>query len=1186
GVSEGNGPPSSRGKQFTPRSAAAVGGSELRLRPTLWPNLELDPKDVEAMNWWYSSVEAPLAQALPDARCPYPWLPDTHPPDSHEVLAHLSEPYVFEDWKKTWNHPDDSGFEKWLEAMAEKGLEGQRDFTPRLKAHAYAETPGSSRGLRATAADGSEHGVSPEGLDPPASLASWQDDDSMLTLTALLTDEQLRALAARCTQCGHRPKLLKRLPGEQAEFTGWKFLVDEFGLIEGAGCPDLPCQFGNGMYTSVRGAKKADKRKSRIQGSSGGFDYSADDLDRREQFGRDCLPEMWKEQDGEEKLLSGLGKWRSICITQRCLVLAIALPWSLAVSAGGAAHRPPLSTVEPASLFKTVHRSGRAAPGPVFTGSWGASDTHPRSAAASPANRSSLGAPPPFPTNAWWENAVIPPSEKKWPDAEGSSNNLFQMPYILLAHEAGVEVMQPVPREGKPAQQFYDENFAVSLRIADAETGNLTGPLASSWDELTLTLGWSRALPESRNIMTVPIARGSPYITAEVSDTVLRLSTKQAMRPDGLEVDGHVRKCNGSALTGRTFSITLYQSDMTWLFFAPENTSWICSCTEWSFNLTATGPIHGAVRLALANSCSSGLAYISPQACTGYPSGRNFSAWADLLKQHAGCYATNSTIDYEVLADLADMKYSWGKRCLSGWPQGLPLLQLAWPVHLPLLRQSVQAEASAAPATPFVDVRGRPLPVLGDTWHLTHQLLPDVGLASFRPIAEGFKADLLDVLRGPKSALWNGSLPDKDFDLPLNMQLGAGDTYWSGKMLSRLARLVVIADELDQSGEQYFQDMLDRLEVRLQVWLSPEVSENPFFFDASWGGMIACGCSYSDCDKNCTPHCNNTKSPPELCPAMLDPEHNFGNAWYNDHHFHYGYFVYAAAVVTKYRPAWGEQWKEYVLAIVRDYGNPSAADPSFPVTRHKDWFLGFSWASGVFKAWPRGRNQESASEAIFSYYALYAYGSAVRGFDAELGQQLMDFGRLLTAMETHGADTYWHVRPNSSIYSNYPYKIVGILWENQAQHFTWFGSTSYVISGIQVLPVSPALEGFLDPEWVKYDLPEFSNSCHSDANCTDMGWSWTLCMQQAVVDVVGARECLKHQPADAFAIASYAANGNSLTNSLHWVATRTGSASVADNSRPNSSSVADNLMRSALSSAAQFRPAHVAAVLLALTVLR
>ncbi|CAE8701819.1 unnamed protein product, partial [Polarella glacialis] len=174
GVSEGNGPPSSRGNQFTPRSAAAVGSSELRLRPTLWPNLELEPKDVEAMNWWYSSVEAPLAQALPDARCPYPWLPDTHPPDSHEVLAHLSEPYVFEDWKKTWNHPDDSGFEKWLEAMAEKGLEGQRDFTPRLKAHAYAETPGSSRGLRATAADGSEHGVSPEGLDPPASLSSWQ----------------------------------------------------------------------------------------------------------------------------------------------------------------------------------------------------------------------------------------------------------------------------------------------------------------------------------------------------------------------------------------------------------------------------------------------------------------------------------------------------------------------------------------------------------------------------------------------------------------------------------------------------------------------------------------------------------------------------------------------------------------------------------------------------------------------------------------------------------------------------------------------------------------------------------------------------------------------------------------------------------------------------------------------------
>lgn len=93
--------------------------------------------------------------------------------------------------------------------------------------------------------------------------------------------------------------------------------------------------------------------------------------------------------------------------------------------------------------------------------------------------------------------------------------------------------------------------------------------------------------------------------------------------------------------------------------------------------------------------------------------------------------------------------------------------------------------------------------------------------------------------------------------------------------------------------------------------------------------------------------------------------YNFGNGFYNDHHFHYGYFIYSAAVLAKYRPSWEKQWRPQLLALIRDYANPSTADGFFPLTRHKDWFMGFSWAGGI-KFEPLGRNQESVSEAINS----------------------------------------------------------------------------------------------------------------------------------------------------------------------------------------------------------------------------
>jgi endo-1,3(4)-beta-glucanase len=69
--------------------------------------------------------------------------------------------------------------------------------------------------------------------------------------------------------------------------------------------------------------------------------------------------------------------------------------------------------------------------------------------------------------------------------------------------------------------------------------------------------------------------------------------------------------------------------------------------------------------------------------------------------------------------------------------------------------------------------------------------------------------------------------------------------------------------------------------------------------------------------------------------------------------------------VAKLNPAKGRaQWSK-VLNLIRDIANPSLDDDWFPLWRHKDWFLGSSWASGIVKhEWgpdPHGRNQVCGS---------------------------------------------------------------------------------------------------------------------------------------------------------------------------------------------------------------------------------
>ena len=306
-----------------------------------------------------------------------------------------------------------------------------------------------------------------------------------------------------------------------------------------------------------------------------------------------------------------------------------------------------------------------------------------------------------------------------------------------------------------------------------------------------------------------------------------------------------------------------------------------------------------------------------------------------------------------------------------------------------------------------------------------------------------------------------------------------------------MARLALIADSLGESA--IAAEVRGNIKSVLTPWLE-STNSDPLQYDQTWGGL----CSSA---------------------GLRDGGADFGNGLYNDHHFHYGYHIYAAAVVGKEDSSFINQYKEKLLTYARDFANPSTEDPYFPVTRNKDWFNGHSWASGVTE-FGDNRNQESTSEAINGYYGVHLLGVALGDND------MRDFGRLLLAMEIRSARKYWHIEDTSIYPADFaPNRMVGVLWDTKVDYATWFGGNVEYIHGIQMLPFTPVTELSLDPTFVSEEYPVVENTGAQNE------WLSYMIMDEAVIDPVTAWNKLNSAPISSWA-------GNSKTNALWWIATR------------------------------------------------
>ena len=196
-----------------------------------------------------------------------------------------------------------------------------------------------------------------------------------------------------------------------------------------------------------------------------------------------------------------------------------------------------------------------------------------------------------------------------------------------------------------------------------------------------------------------------------------------------------------------------------------------------------------------------------------------------------------------------------------------------------------------------------------------------------------------------------------------NAQTNLDSMYFGGKGLAKFAMLIYTTHDLLREPDLATLG-LNQLKGAFAVFATNQ-QKHPLVYDTVWNGVVSSG-SYT----------------------TGEPLQDFGNSYYNDHHFHFGYFIYTAAVIAYLDPSWLTLNKAWVNTLVRDAANPSKQDNLFPFSRMFDWYHGHSFAAGLFEL-ADGKDEESTSEDAFFAYAMKMWGHVIGDASMEARGNLM-----------------------------------------------------------------------------------------------------------------------------------------------------------------------------------------------------
>ncbi len=390
-------------------------------------------------------------------------------------------------------------------------------------------------------------------------------------------------------------------------------------------------------------------------------------------------------------------------------------------------------------------------------------------------------------------------------------------------------------------------------------------------------------------------------------------------------------------------------------------------------------------------------------------------------------------------------------------------------------------DASAGPELgSYTTVRGRMSLRAGDGFEVAY---PFPGVLPALPVLPGTDVEALRALVRVDAATSGG----------------ARDTYWAGKELGRVTTLHALARQLGLTPEA--DALATRLRVGLESWFDARFDPadpstgGSFLYDRRWGTLIGYPSSYGSA-------------------AAL-----------NDHHFHYGYFLRAAAEVGREDPAWlgADRYGPFVDLLVRDIADPRRDDGAFPFLRVFDPYAGHSWASGDGVAGD-GNNQESSSEAMAAWTALVLLGEE-RGDVA-----LRDLGAFLYASELAATEAYWFDVTGANHPPAYPHPVVPMIWGGKGAYGTFFSGEPEHLYGINWLPFHGG--SLYLGRWPEYAARSYEALVRARGGAPWKTWADLVVMYRALSDPADAA-----RQWNALAPTVVPEAGNSRANVAHWIAT-------------------------------------------------
>lgn len=170
----------------------------------------------------------------------------------------------------------------------------------------------------------------------------------------------------------------------------------------------------------------------------------------------------------------------------------------------------------------------------------------------------------------------------------------------------------------------------------------------------------------------------------------------------------------------------------------------------------------------------------------------------------------------------------------------------------------------------------------------------------------------------------------------------------------------------------------------------------------------------------------------------------FGADEANDHHFHYGYFIYTASILAEYDDTFIERHGEFIRLLIADIADTDSTNRIVDL-RVFDPYAGHSWASGAVP-FADGNNQESSSEAINAWVGVALWAGITND------TQLAETASWLLSNEITNTNQYYLKGQKG-----YGHESFGIVWGGKRAWETWFSPEPNAIVDIQLLPPTPTM---------------------------------------------------------------------------------------------------------------------------------